>query len=338
MDLAKPELLWLLLLVPAAWALAWWAWRQRLAAITAWAARGLWNRLLPGYEKRRLQVSAILCAVAVFGVCLALAQPRWGAGSQQVEREGVDIVFVLDTSLSMATTDVAPYRLFVAQSLIRRLVEDLPGNRVALVQAEGDGIVMVPLTGDTAVVDLLLDAVLPGSAPMPGTELAPSLERAAELFPEEGSKHQVMVVLSDGEDHGSSMDQARKLLRDRGIVVHSVGVGTREGKPLEVPGEENAQLEYKRDSDGNVVVSRLVEATLEDLARDTGGIYVRATSAAADMGPVVQKIQGMETRGFGSEVVSTLEERFQWPLALAILALICHLIIPPFTKPAEHLR
>ncbi len=99
---------------------------------------------------------------------LALAQPRWGESEQKIERHGVDVVFVLDTSLSMATTDLPPNRLWVAQTLVRRLVQALPGHRVALVQAEGDGVVMVPLTADSAVLDLVLDAVLPGSLPTPG--------------------------------------------------------------------------------------------------------------------------------------------------------------------------
>jgi len=338
MDFAHPDHLWLTIAAPAALVLAALGWRRRLAATAAWAARSLWDRLLTGHSRRRLWLWSVLLAVAVAAVAVTLARPRWGSSEQEVERRGVDVAFVLDTSLSMATRDVPPSRLWVAQTLVRRLVEAMPGNRVSLVQAEGDGVVMTPLTADAAVVDLLLDAVLPGSLPTPGTELAPALEKAIELFPEGSSKHKVVVLLSDGEDHGGALDRVAEKLEESGAVLHAVGVGTLEGKPLELPrheadGDGGAPLEYKRDQEGNVVVSRLVESTLEELARDTGGVYLRATSPAADLGRILEEIEGMEKHRYGSEVVSTLEERFQWPLALAIAALVLQALVPPFRSP-----
>ncbi len=336
MDFAAPEWLWLLLAAPLAAGLAALCWRRRLRATAAWASRGLWNRLLPAYRPSRLRLSVLLLALALLGTALALGQPRWGESRQQVERQGVDVVFVLDTSLSMATRDVPPSRLWVAQTLIRRLVRELPGNRVALVQAEGEGVVMVPLTLDGAVVDLLLDAVQAGSLPTPGTELASAIERAIALFPEGSDKHRVMILLSDGEDHGSEMKEASDTLREAGVLVHAIGIGTPEGKPLELPSEAaNGPVNYKRDESGTVVVSRLMEDTLESLSRETGGLYLRATSGGADPTLLIQRIRDMETRSFGNEMINTLEERFQWPVALAVLALFLHLLLPAFAEPRE---
>lgn len=352
MDFARPHDLYLLALVPLVVILASVAWRRRLAAMAAWSVRTLWPRLLAGYDRGRLNASVTLLALAVLGTSLVLARPRWGASTQEVERRGVDVVFVLDTSLSMATRDVAPDRLWVAQSLIRRLLAEMPGNRVALVQAEGAGEVLVPLTADSAVIELLLDAVLPGSLPTPGTELAPALERALELYPDEGSKHHVMILLSDGEDHGSEMKRAIAKIREAGVVVHTIGVGTVEGMPLELPshvlnmeeflvqGRRSApppsdEPRYKLDENGAVVVSRLVEPTLEELSRETGGRYVRATSAGEDLEEIVTAIDDMEKMTYGSEVVSSLEERFQWPAALAVVALAAHLLFPPFRRGQE---
>lgn len=349
MKFAHPEWLWLLLAAPAAAAVAGWCWRRRLRAVAQWASRSLWDRLLPTHDPRRLVTFCVLLMVAVLAVALALARPRWGTSEQTVERQGVDVVFVLDTSLSMATRDVAPSRIWVAQTLIRRLSQELPGHRLALVQAEGDGVVMVPLTSDAAVIDLLLDAVLPGSLPTPGTELAPALEDALELFPDDDGKHKVMVLFSDGEDHGDGLDKVADRLHDSGVVVHAVGVGTREGKPLELPptAENSAAgtgasgrpapggVEYKRDEAGNVVVSRLMEDNLEKLSRKTGGIYLRAASAGIELGRLTAAIDAMEKRSYGAEAVNTLEERFQWPLTLAILALTLQLVISPFRRPRE---
>lgn len=335
MKLAAPEWLALLLLLPVVALLGGFVYRRRLRAATSFAARGLWANLFPGHHPSRLWASVLALALAAFFGGLTLTQPRWGQSEQQIERHGVDVVFVLDTSLSMATTDLPPNRLFVGQTLVRRMVQALPGHRVALVQAEGDGVVMVPLTADAAVIELVLDAVLPGSLPTPGTELAPAIDRALALFGKDSNKHNVLVLLSDGEDHGSGIDGAITKLKERGVTVHTVGVGTLEGKPLEVPAEApGLPMQYKRDEEGNVVVSRLIEKGLEALASQTGGLYLRATSAATDLTPIVERIGAMEHKSFGSETISTLEERFQWPLALAIVFLVLHLLIGPFRAEA----
>jgi len=331
MDLARPEWLWLLLAAPAVAGLAAWCWWRRLRAAALWASRGLWNRVFPSHAPRRMTASVVFLGLGIAGVALALSQPRWGTSTQQVERRGVDLVFVLDTSLSMATRDVMPSRLWVGQTLIRSLVQALPGNRVALVQAEGDGVVMVPLTLDAAVIDLLLDAVQAGSLPTPGTKLAAALNKALALFPEGAEKHRVLVLVSDGEDHGSDLQQIAGRLSDSGTVLHAIGIGTPEGKPLELPpSKAGGPLEYKRDEAGKVVVSRLEETNLESLTRATGGLYLRATNAAANAEPIASRILDMERRRFSAETINALEERYQWPIGLSIVALCLFLLLSPF--------
>lgn len=331
---AEPRLLWLALLAPAAAAaLAFWLWRRRFAADAAWASRGLWDRLLPAYSPQRIRASVLCLALAVLGIGLALARPRWGAGQEEVERRGVDVVFLLDSSLSMGTLDVPPSRLYVAKALVRRMARSMPGNRIALVQTEGTGVVLAPLTLDGAVIDLLLDTVEPGSLPTPGTELAPGLDAALKLFGEGSEKHRVLVLLSDGEDHGGGIEQEISRLREEGVIVHAFGIGTPSGGPVPIPGTGNRA--FKRESDGSLVVSRLHEDTLEGLTRATNGAYVRVVSAAADPMPVLQKIDGMEKRTIESQLSSHLAERFQWPLALAAAALLLHLIRGPFTPQAR---
>lgn len=333
MQFGAPNWLWLLAAAPLAAAISALAWRRRLRATALWAARGLWDRLLPSHRPRRLATSSLLLALAVAAVALTLARPRWGTSERRLERRGVDVVFVLDTSLSMATSDLRPSRLWVAQTLIRRLVRELAGHRVALVQAEGDGVVMAPLTTDGAVVDMLLDAVYPGSLPSPGTELGAALRRARSLFPGDAEQRRALVLVSDGEDHGTDLDQAALELSRDGVVIHALGVGTRQGQPLELPRTGgDGPVEYKRDEAGNVVVSRLIEASLEQLSRDTGGIYLRAGSAAVDLRPIVDRIDARPQQSHGTEVTSVLGERFQWPAGAAILALVLQLSISPFNR------
>lgn len=331
MTFAHPVLLWLLLLAPAAGGAAAWLWRRRTAAETAWIARGLWQRLAPTASVGRRVLQAALVALAVAATAFALARPRWGTVEREVERRGVDVVFVVDSSLSMAARDLNSPRLFVAKALVRDLVRRMPENRVALIAAEGRGEVLTPLTLDGAVLDLLLDTLEPGSLPVPGTELAPALDAARQLFAPGEEGHRAVVLITDGEDHGSGLGAAVGRLRADGAVLHAIGVGTAEGAPVPLPagargsGRNPAGDDFKRGPDGLPVISALHEGALKRAAAETGGLYLRAQSAAADVGPIADAIGAMAKTTFEGSVLETLEERFQWPLAISAAALVLQL-------------
>ncbi len=187
---------------------------------------------------------------------------------------------------------------------------------------------LAPLTLDGAVLDLLLDTIEPGSLPHPGTELAAGLDTALRLFGPQSRKHRALVILSDGEDHGGGIDAATAKLKDAGVVVFALGIGTPEGSPIPLGGD------FKRDASGKVVITRLHEDTLEPMARATGGAYLRVTSAATDPTPILRQIDRLEKRTLESETVATREERFQWPLLLAAAALVLQLAVGPFRAGA----
>ncbi len=348
MTFASPSLLALALLAPLAAVLVVRLWKKRLSADGAWAAPGLWPRLARRTSERRIVVAAIALGLAVLGAALALARPRWGVSSEKVERRGVDVVFVLDSSLSMAAFDVAPNRLEAAKSLLRRLATAMPENRLGLVQTEGEGLALSPLTLDGAAIDLMLDTVEPGSLSVPGTELATGLDRAIGLFPDGSERHRAIVLFSDGEDHRGDLDREIERLKKAGVVVSAIGIGTAAGSPLKIPGSEvdpaagrRGSDGFKRDGNGQVVISRLHEEALERVARETGGIYLRAANAGLDPAPIAKRIGEISGRSIAQDEVEALEERFQWPLALAALALGLHLAMRPFAaapRPAASPR
>lgn len=331
MTLGRAELLWLLVLAPLTALAASWLWRRRLEALAAWATRSLWPRLELDVGRRRLTTSIAALTVAVLAAVSALNEPRWGTVEETIEREGVDIVFVLDSSLSMAADDVKPSRMIVAQNLIREMAHRLRGHRVALIQAEAEGVVLAPLTVDSAVIDLLLDTVLPASLPTPGTLLKPALERAVALFPPDGQKHRAIVILSDGEDHSGKEGEVVDLVTEAGAVVFALGVGSPLGSPIRLPGSDA----YKKDQDGRVVVSQLNEELLEKLARESGGLYLRAARLGVELEPLLDAIDSMEKRSLDGQLLSTLAERFQWPLAGAVLVLALHLAVAPMRRTRQ---
>ena len=325
--LGEPRLLWLALLAPLAAVLAGWLWRRQLAALAGWASRGLWTRLMPGYRPARLALHVGLLAVAVLGVALALARPRWGQGDELVERRGVDVVLVMDSSLSMSAADVTPDRLTVARLLARGLVERLAGHRLGLVQSEGEGEVLAPLTLDRAVIDLLLDSIVPASLPTPGTRLARGIDRALDLFPAGGGAQRVLIVITDGEDFGEDWSALRRKLQEAEVVVHAVAVGTPRGALLPLPGSEAG---YKLDEHGQPVVSRVRTEELSRLAAQSGGELVTAERAGTSIEPIAAAVARLEARSLGSEQVRQQKERFQWLLAPAALALLLALAWRPF--------
>ena len=330
MIFAEPDSLWLMVAAPITLLLAALFWQRYLGNLRAWAREGVWERLGLRLQRPHLWVSTLGLGLAVLAVAFALARPRWGTSEQIVERQGVDVVFVLDSSMSMAAADVAPSRLEIAKTLVRRLAAELPGHRVALVQAEGEGLVLAPLTVDTAVLDLLLDTIEPGSLPRPGTQLDSALEEALKLYPPDGEKHRALVLISDGEDHGGGLERSIQALKDAGVLIHTLGVGTRRGSPIPLP---NGEQRFKLDGDGRVIVSRLNETVLEQLASETGGIYLQVSSPGIEPGEIARAISAMERRSFESESLEILAERFQWPLAVAAFALVLHLAAVPL-KPA----
>jgi Ca-activated chloride channel family protein len=332
MSVAEPRLLWLLLLAPVTAIFAAWVWRRRIRAMASWASRGLWDRLLPGYSRARLVSAVTLLFVAVAATALALAQPRWGVIEEKIERKGVDVVLVIDSSLSMAAPDVRPDRLTVAKLLARQLVGRLAGHRLGLVQSEGEGEVLSPLTLDRSVVDLFLDALEPASLPTPGTRLSHGLGKAVLLFPPETGTRRVVVLLSDGEDHGEDWEEAVRLLGKSGVIVHAIGIGTRAGSLLPLPGSGDGSggTGYKLDEHGQPVLSKLQPEVLERVTHTTGGVYVEAERAGTSVEPIVQSISRLATRSLGTELVRQQQERFQWCIGVAVAALLVALLLSPF--------
>jgi Ca-activated chloride channel homolog len=328
MTLAQPLWLWALLALPLVALAEAWATRRDRARTALLVARPLWPKVVrtSGEVWRFVRLGLLLVAGA--GIVLALARPQWGVVREKVEREGVDVVIVLDTSGSMATEDVPPNRFYLAKTALMNLVSRLEGDRFALVAFEGDAYPLVPLTLDADAIGLFLDTLEPGAVPSPGSSLGAGLAKGLAAFVDEGRRNKVMVLVSDGEDLEGEVKEAVRKAKDAGVVVHTVGVGTLAGQPVPDFDGKGERDGYKKAADGSAVVSRLHPETLEAIARGTGGEAIVATPTDLSLSPIAAAIEGMERKTLAREYSYRKKERFQLPLAVAMLALSAGLLLP----------
>jgi Ca-activated chloride channel family protein len=322
--------LWLvaLALVPLAAFGGAWLLRRDQARLAALVARPLWGRVVrrPGARWRSLQLALLLAGTAFLVV--ALARPQWGIVREKVEREGKDVVLVLDTSGSMATADVAPSRFFLARQALLSLVARLEGDRFALVAFEGEAYPLVPLTLDADALGLFLETVEPGIVPAPGSSLGTGLAKGLDSFVDKERRNKAMVLVSDGEDLGGDVEQAISRAKELGVVVHTVGVGTEAGQPVPEIDADGRTKGYKRDEGGNAVVSRLDMSTLEAIANGTGGRAFRITPADTSLSGLASALEGMEQKALAREYSYRRKERFQIPLAIGLGLMALGLLVP----------
>jgi Ca-activated chloride channel family protein len=293
------KLLWLLGLVPLLALFLAWARRRAKAKLRRFAEPEILPRLTAGVSPARRALKALLLVGAVLFLALALARPQWGSRLELVQRKGVDVVVAVDVSLSMLAEDIRPNRLARSKQEIQRFAERLEGDRVALVAFAGDAFLQCPLTSDYGAFRVFLDVLEPGLIESPGT---------------------------DGEDHGGRALQVAEEAAKRGVVVHVVGIGSPGGVPIPVSGGSGARA-YKRDAQGQVVSTRLDAELLANIARTGGGELYLAQPGRFELLEVLKKINAMEKRSFDAEQVSRLEERFQLPLAAAVLLLVLEFLV-----------
>lgn len=278
-----------------------------------------------GYKRRVWKSILILLAVAF--MILALARPQWGTKLRTVKREGQDILIALDVSTSMLAEDIKPNRLEKAKHAIASLIDQFRGDRVGLIAFSGKAFVQCPLTLDYGAVKMFLDAMDPEAIPVPGTAIEEAILKAVESFSKTERKHKVLILITDGEDHAGDPLRAAKVASNEGVVIYTVGIGTPEGVPIPVKDERGNPLGFKKTRQGEVVMTKLDEITLEKVALETGGKYYRATPGEMELKKIYDDILKMEKKTLQSKEFEQYEERFQSVLGFAVFCLTLELLI-----------
>ena len=252
---------------------------------------------------------------------LALTRPQWGYQWEDINQEGVDIIVALDVSRSMLAEDIKPNRLERAKRKISDLLDMLRGDRVGLVAFAGTSFVQCPLTLDYSAARIFLNAIDTDLIPVQGTALGDALRKSVKAFRTEDNKSKAIILITDGEDQTGQALQAAKEAREVGVKVFTIGIGKEIGAPLPNPDKTGGFL---KNEEGEVILTKLDETTLQKISLETGGSYVRSVTGDIDLKTIYldQINQNLEKKKFKSERRKIWQERFQWFIFPALLFLL----------------
>ncbi len=286
------------------------------------------QRLMPEYSAIRPTVKATLILLAACFLILAIANPQMGTKMETVKREGVEIIIALDVSNSMMAEDIKPNRLEQARLAISQLIKRLKNDKLGLVVFAGQAYVQIPLTTDYSASRMFLSSVNTNIVPVQGTAIGAAIQLSMESFDPDTKGNKALVVISDGENHEDDAIELAKTAQEAGIQVHTIGIGSAEGVPIPVY-NQYGQKDFRRDKDGNVVITKLNETMMQQIAAAGGGTFVKATNVTAALKLVFDKINELEKQEFETAKVADYESWFQIPLSIALFLLVLEFLILP---------
>lgn len=318
---AQYNFLWLLLLVPLIPAVYAITRHLRRKRIRKFGNEELVNNLMPSWSGAKGWWKTVFLSLAFFFFVLGLARPQLGAKLAQRETRGAEIMICLDVSNSMLAQDYSPDRLSRAKLAISRLVDNLSEDRIGLIIFAGSSFVQLPITTDYVSAKMFLNSINTESVPIQGTAIGDAILTAAKSFSVQSEKSRVIVVITDGENHEDDPVDAAKRVAETGIKVYTIGVGSLRGQPIPKNGE------LMKDKDGNIVVTRLDEITLQQVAAAGNGAYVHAGNDEFGLNPILDDIRKMEDEKFNSVVFEEYDEQYMYFFAVALFFLILELLL-----------
>jgi Ca-activated chloride channel homolog len=292
------------------------------------AKYGDWNiikQLMPDYSLGKSVLKYFIIMVVLASLIVAMAGPQSGSRLEKVKRKGIDLMICLDVSNSMLAQDIKPNRLERAKQSIIRLIENLEGDRLGIIVFAGKAYTQLPITTDYAAAKMFISTINPGIVPTQGTAIGEAIEVAVNGFGE--SKHnKAIVIITDGEDHeGNVLEQADAAVK-KGIAIYTIGMGLPEGTPIPVY-TGDIQTGYRKDQDGQTIMSKLDETLLQQIASVGKGMYVRATTTETGLSKIFDDISKIEKSEIEEKQFSDYEDRFQYFVAFGLFFLILDLFI-----------
>lgn len=288
------------------------------------------SKLMPSYSKGKAWIRTSLFSLGFFFLIIGLSRPQIGAKLKEHQTKGAEIMIALDVSNSMLAEDYSPNRLERAKLAISRLVDKLRDDRIGLIVFAGNSFVQLPITTDYVSAKMFLRSISTESVPIQGTAMGEAINTAIRSFSAQSEKSRAIIVITDGENHEDDPVAAAKMAADNGIRVFTIGVGSPEGKPIPMDGD------LLRDKNGDIVVTRLDEAVLQEVASAGNGLYVRAGNSEFGLNPIIDNIRKMEDEQYSSIVFEEFDEQFMYFLGIALFFFVLEMLIGD-RRPKRHL-
>ena len=318
---AQTQYLFLLLLIPFFFLVQALVLRLRRRRIRKFGDEKLVAQLMPSYAKAKVWVRLTLFSLGFFFFVIGLSRPQIGAKLKEHETKGAEIMIALDVSNSMLAEDYSPNRLERAKLAISRLVDKLRDDRIGLIVFAGNSFVQLPITTDYVSAKMFMNSISTESVPVQGTAIGEAINTAMRSFSSQSEKSRAIIVITDGENHEDDPVAAAKQAADMGVRVFTIGVGSPEGKPIPMDGE------LLKDKDGNIVVTRLDEKVLQEVAQAGNGLYVRAGNSEFGLNPIIEDIRRMEDEKYSSIVFEEYDEQFMYFLAIALFFFVIEILV-----------
>ena len=318
---AQSQYFWLLLLIPVilvAYALVQ---RGKTRRIRRLGDEALVKELMPSRSVAKGWVRIVIFCFAWLFFVIGLCRPLIGAKLQERKTKGAEVMIVLDVSNSMLAQDYSPNRLERAKLAISRIVDKLGDDRIGLIVFAGRAFVQLPITTDYVSAKMFLGSISTESVPVQRTAIGDAISTAIRSFSAQSEKSRAIIVITDGENHEDDPVAAAKDAADMGIIVYTIGVGSAQGQPIPYKGE------LMKDKDGEIVVTKLDEQTLKEIAKAGGGAYVHAGNDEFGLAPIIEDIRRLEDEEFTSQVFEEYDEQFMYFFAVALLLLVIEMLI-----------
>jgi Ca-activated chloride channel family protein len=282
------------------------------------------DQLIGNYSSKNFLIKFIFAAVALTLIIVGTANPQRPGEMENVKRKGVDIVLAMDVSKSMLAEDIKPSRLERARQVVYKLMDRLPDDRIGLVLFAGRAYLQMPLTTDHAAARMYIQQAGPEVVPTQGTVIADALRMSNTAFNSKERKFKSIVLITDGEDHDPQAVQVAQQLVEEGVMINTIGIGSPAGAPIVDP----LTKEYKKDENGNTVITKLNEAELQQLAAASKGIYVHLDDVDAAVNKIVDQLGTIEQTSLEDSAFKDYRSYFQWLLAPACLLIILEFFFP----------
>ncbi|MGI6478281.1 MAG: VWA domain-containing protein [Salinivirgaceae bacterium] len=323
-EFGNPQYLKLLWLIPIAIA-AFIAWRyiinQRIKKL---GKASIVEQLMPKRSTLRPVYKFIVWSLAVISLVFLVSRPRYGVRTEEVKRQGLELVIALDISNSMLAEDIKPNRLTAAKRAINQLIGQLENDRISLIVFAGDAFTQLPMTSDYGAARMFVDMVEPELISNQGTDISTAINRALVSFSNSDVRNKAIIIISDGEDHEDKAIELAQSAVEQGIRIFTLGMGLPEGSPIPIKNRPN---DFHRDRQGNTVITRLNEGMLQQLASAGNGAYIRANNQRVGLSNLFDELNKIEKGEVVEKVFAEYEEQFVFIAALSFILLILELLI-----------